>query len=206
MLSRLIRSTKPNLHSIHYLTFTTSSSQSNDDHPKKSSVRRLLVGLGNPGAQFSKTRHNIGFMALDRLQLGYIKASASNFQTPTTGPHDSTLYDIQDPSQTKLGLDVLDMTSKRRLERTQEEGYPYPLVNTTLLKPMSFMNRSGHEVADLIRREKFKLRTNPNSMNNMDEMLVIYDDLSTPYGSLRMKPKGGHGGHNGIRDIIKRLG
>ena len=206
MLSRLIRSTKPNLHSIHYLTFTTSSSHSNEDHPKKSSVRRLLVGLGNPGAQFSKTRHNIGFMALDRLQLGYIKASASNFQTPTTGPHDSTLYDIQDPSQTKLGLDLIDMTSKRRLERTQEEGYPYPLVSTTLLKPMSFMNRSGHEVADLIRREKFKLRTNPNSMNNMDEMLVIYDDLSTPYGSLRMKPKGGHGGHNGIRDIIKRLG
>jgi len=114
MLSRLIRSTKPSLHSIHYLTFTTSASQSNEDHPKKSSVRRLLVGLGNPGAQFSKTRHNIGFMALDRLQLGYIKASASNFQTPTTGPHDSTLYDIQDPSQTKLGSIEFDEEEERR--------------------------------------------------------------------------------------------
>ena len=44
------------------------------------------------------------------------------------------------------------------------------------------------------------------SENKMDEMLVVYDDLAVPFGRMTMKPKGGHGGHNGIRDIIKRVG
>ena len=175
--------------------------------PPANAVRRLLVGLGNPGKAFADTRHNVGFMVLNRLRIGYLKAAISKGAVVQTGPHDSLLYPTLDPmSNASLGLDLIDMNSDRRRQRTVKEGLPYPLVDTTLLQPSTFMNRSGHETADVIRLENFKLRKNAHSMNNMDEMLVIYDDLNTPYGQLRMKPKGGHGGHNGIRDIIKRLG
>lgn len=65
-----------------------------------------------------------------------------------------------------------------------------------LAKPQTYMNRSGQAVAPLVRFYKVP----------PERLLVIYDDLDLPPFTLRLRPKGGHGGHNGMRDIIQRLG
>ena len=65
-----------------------------------------------------------------------------------------------------------------------------------LLKPMTFMNRSGQAVAALARFHKITL----------PEILIVHDDLDLPPGVVRLKRSGGHGGHNGLRDLIAHLG
>jgi peptidyl-tRNA hydrolase, PTH1 family len=170
-------------------------------------VRRLLVGLGNPGAAYAKTRHNVGFMVLDRFQQGYVARAQQQQKPPRRGSPTSPTSAVRlDAATHSLGMDLVDLTSERRRLKTQRDGLPFPRVEASLLKPMTFMNRSGHETAEFLRAREFKLRRNPASENKMDEMLVIYDDLAVPFGKMTLKPKGGHGGHNGIRDIIKRVG
>lgn len=65
-----------------------------------------------------------------------------------------------------------------------------------LLKPMTFMNRSGQSVAALARFYKIPV----------EAILVVHDELDIPPGDIRLKQGGGHGGHNGLRDIIAQLG
>lgn len=64
-------------------------------------------------------------------------------------------------------------------------------VELCLLKPNTFMNLSGHAVRYRLQKEQIPL----------DRLLIVGDDISLPFGSLRLKPKGSHGGHNGLRNI-----
>jgi peptidyl-tRNA hydrolase, PTH1 family len=118
---------------------------------------RLLVGLGNPGSEYAGTRHNIGFMVLDRLG--------------------------------------------------QQEGLafaPAPKWNCTwarwdeiiLVKPMTYMNRSGDSVAPICHY----FRIQPS------ELLTVVDDVALPLGKLRLRASGSDGGHNGLKSIIAHLG
>jgi PTH1 family peptidyl-tRNA hydrolase len=122
---------------------------------------KLLVGLGNPGAQYDKTRHNAGFWFLDEVasRSGVVFRGEGRFQGAIA-----------------------------RLER--KGGYVY------LLKPLTFMNRSGQSVASLAKYFKIK----------PDEILVAHDELDLPPGLVRLKRGGSHGGHNGLRDMISSLG
>lgn len=73
------------------------------------------------------------------------------------------------------------------------------LLNGTvveLAKPMTFMNLSGDALACLLGKEGRAL----------ERTIVVYDELALPLGSLRVRPKGSHGGHNGIKSIISRTG
>jgi PTH1 family peptidyl-tRNA hydrolase len=65
-----------------------------------------------------------------------------------------------------------------------------------LQKPMTFMNRSGQAVGALMRFFRIPL----------EEVLVVHDELDLPAGTVRLKKGGGHGGHNGLRDLISHLG
>lgn len=122
---------------------------------------RLIVGLGNPGGEFSRTRHNAGFWFLDALatELG-----------------------------ARLGTD-----NKLHAEngKVLVSGQP-----VWLLKPGTFMNRSG--LAVTAAQRYFKIAP--------EETLVAHDDLDLPTGTVRLKFDGGHGGQNGLRDIIAQLG
>ncbi len=65
-----------------------------------------------------------------------------------------------------------------------------------LVKPQTYMNLSGQAVGPLVRYYRLPL----------ERLLVVYDDLDLPFGTLRLRPRGGHGGHKGMRSIIEALG
>lgn len=122
---------------------------------------QLIVGLGNPGAQYEQTRHNAGFWFVEAVarHLGGSFRSESKFHG--------------EACKLRLGGEEL-----------------------WLLKPMTFMNRSGQAVAALSRFYKIA----------PDAILVAHDELDLPPGDIRLKTGGGHGGHNGLRDTIAQLG
>lgn len=114
----------------------------------------LIVGLGNIGAEYVNTRHNIGFKILDF----FARKESISFET------------------VKLG---------------QLAQYKFKGRTFFLLKPNTYMNLSGKAVHYWMDKENIPL----------ENMLVITDDLNLPFGSIRIKPKGSDGGHNGLKNI-----
>ena len=120
----------------------------------------LIAGLGNPGAQYRQTRHNAGFMVLDRLAA-------------------------------RLGVKFSRLESKALVTKADYQG-----SRLVLVKPHTFMNLSGQPVGSLSRYYKVPL----------EQLLVVYDEVDLPLGTLRIRPGGGSAGHKGITSIIERLG
>ena len=137
-------------------------------------ARWLIVGLGNPGSRFERTRHNVGFDVLDRFaaEEGLVFGAAAG--GTSDGTAGGTLEKLQKRSRAKLAVGTV--AGKR----------------VVLAKPQTYMNLSGESVKALMRHYRV-----PKS-----RLLVVYDDLDTPVAKLKLKGKGGHGGHNGVRNII----
>lgn len=119
----------------------------------------LIVGLGNPGPEYAKTRHNLGFMLVDLL--------ASRLQTQIK----------RDECRSLIGRAEID---NRIIE---------------LAKPQTYMNLSGEAVSGLIAKND----------RSIERLVVISDDLALPFGTMRIRSKGSHGGQNGLRSIIDCL-
>lgn len=130
--------------------------------PEDIIVPRLIVGLGNPGKKYDKTRHNIGFDAVDCL--------AKRWQ--------------------------VSLSENRRFNGNFGEGFAYPGKKVALLKPLTYMNRSGQSIRAAL--DWFKIEPS--------EVLVIYDDMALPIGRLRIRQSGSAGGHNGVKSAIAHLG
>jgi PTH1 family peptidyl-tRNA hydrolase len=124
---------------------------------QEASQVRLVVGLGNPGAEYNRTRHNVGFDVVDLLA-------------------------------SEWGLNWQHSKSWRALWAKGE--------NVILVKPASFMNRSGEPVSAIANFYKIA----------PSEILVVLDDLALELGRLRIRTEGGTGGHNGLESIIVHLG
>ena len=137
---------------------------------------QLIVGLGNPGAKYLHTRHNIGFVIADataertRLRLTTSRATHAGRSTWTAW------FKRQDLAESGQGT---------------YQGHAF-----TLMKPLTFMNRSGEAVAHYVRALNLKTQ----------DILVIFDDISLPVGTVRLRKKGGAGGHNGVQSVIDHLG
>ena len=121
---------------------------------------RLVVGLGNPGERYRRTRHNAGFMVVDAL--------ARRAGTPR-GSERGEAWVI--PARVG-GEDVL------------------------LVKPLTFMNRSGAAVDALLAAQG----------GAPQDVLVVLDDVALELGTLRVRERGSHGSHNGLRSVIEALG
>ena len=122
---------------------------------------KVIVGLGNPGAKYTETRHNAGFWFVEEVARKY----AGTFR-----------------SEKKFFGDVAKIAV---------EGKEF-----WLLKPETFMNRSGQSVKALMSFYRI----------DADQLLVAHDEIDLPPGTAKLKTGGGHGGHNGLRDIINQLG
>jgi len=120
----------------------------------------LVVGLGNPGSDYARNRHNVGFMAVDAIVHRY---RLSSFR----GKFQGQLAEGE--------------VAGRRVH---------------VLKPMTFMNRSGDSV--LGAQRFFKIPP--------EDVLVFHDEIDLAQGKIRVKRGGGHAGHNGLRSIHARLG
>ncbi|MBE9115847.1 aminoacyl-tRNA hydrolase [Lusitaniella coriacea LEGE 07157] len=123
---------------------------------------QLIVGLGNPEKKYDKTRHNIGFEAVDIL--------AQRWQTK--------------------------WQDNRRFKGQFAEGRSSTGDKVYLLKPSTYMNRSGESIRSVV--DWYKL--------SPESLLVIYDDMDLPLGRLRLRLSGSAGGHNGIKSTISHLG
>lgn len=130
----------------------TSNNDSNE-------MKFLIAGLGNPGAEYAGTRHNIGFMVLDKMAADKELAWESN----------------------RLGHTLT---------------YRFRGKQLIFLKPNTYMNLSGKAI-------RYHLQQNGITPK---ELLVITDDLSLPFGKVRMKARGSSGGHNGLTNIEELLG
>ena len=122
---------------------------------------KMIVGLGNPGAEYEQTRHNAGFWFIDELAWQY----------KATLKEEKKFFG----SVARISISGSDLW---------------------LLKPATFMNRSGQAVAALAQFYKIK----------PEEILVVHDELDIPCGRIKFKLGGGNGGHNGLKDIQARLG
>lgn len=120
----------------------------------------LIAGLGNPGAKYQDTRHNVGFRVIDELVGRY-----------------------------SLGAGRADQGA-----RTWDGAIEGARVK--LAQPQTYMNRSGQSIRSLLDYYDISL----------ENLLVVHDDLDTPFGMLRLRQAGGHGGQNGLRSIVQHLG
>ncbi len=122
---------------------------------------KLVVGLGNPGAEYARTRHNAGFWYVDELA-----------RTGGASWRRESRYQCE-------------------LARVKVAGH-----ELWLMKPQTYMNKSGAAVQALAAFYRIVPA----------ELLVVHDEIDLPPGVVRLKHGGGHGGHNGVRDVIAQLG
>ena len=122
---------------------------------------KLIVGLGNPGSEYTETRHNAGFWFIEELAA----ANGAQFR-----------------SEKKFHGEVAKINIAGR--------------DIWLLKPQTFMNRSGQAIKSLASFYRIEA----------ENILVAHDELDLEVGVIKLKMGGGHGGHNGLRDTIAHLG
>ena len=120
--------------------------------------KRLIVGLGNPGAEYDGTRHNVGFEVINLLS-----------------------EKLKIPLKTR---------GEARVGWGKWRGRP-----VGLMKPMTYMNRSGLAVEKVARDQQL----------DPEDIFVVVDDINLPVGKTRIRARGGDGGHNGIEDIMDWL-
>ncbi|MCP4871888.1 MAG: aminoacyl-tRNA hydrolase [Proteobacteria bacterium] len=121
---------------------------------------QLVVGLGNPGARYERTRHNVGFDVVRRLA-------------------------------DRHGINLRDKRFKAVLGKGNVAG-----ESTVLACPQTWMNLSGDSISPMVGWYKLA----------REDVVVIHDDLDLPFGVVKVKGGGGHGGHNGLRDLVKKMG
>jgi peptidyl-tRNA hydrolase, PTH1 family len=121
---------------------------------------KIVVGLGNPGKDYARTRHNVGFLVLDRLR--------------------SHLTNVSERSRFRSQIGEGSRNGEK----------------VVLVAPQTYMNLSGHAVREV--RSWFHASN--------EDIIVVYDDMDLPFGTLRLRGNGSAGGHNGMSSIVDQLG
>jgi PTH1 family peptidyl-tRNA hydrolase len=139
-------------------------------------IPQLIVGLGNPEPKYDRTRHNIGFNAVDALAKSWQISLLENrkFQ----------------------GIFGEGIFGEGNRSRGQKKGNRPRGQKIRLLKPLTYMNLSGQAIRAAT--DWYKIPA--------ESVLIVYDDMDLPIGKLRMRLAGSAGGHNGMKSTISHLG
>lgn len=127
---------------------------------------KLIVGLGNVGEKYLKTRHNAGFLVLDQL----------------TKELEEEGIEVDWKEESKFKTFIAKIKYKNN--------------DILLVKPATYMNRSGEAVREIINFYKVPL----------ENLTVVFDDIDLPLGTIRIREKGSAGTHKGMKSIIQELG
>ncbi len=165
---------------------------------------KMIVGLGNPGVRYARTRHNVGFDTVETLaaQLGWAWDTRRSQSVIASGTVMRVIQPPKPQRPPKISPPVEDgaavaVEAPAVIEPAPEPPEPIMQPEKMLLvKPQTYMNDSGKAVADLVRFYKLTL----------SDLLVICDDLDSPLGRLRLRERGAAGGQHGMESIIRWLG
>ena len=143
----------------------------------------LIVGLGNPGRKYAKTRHNAGFIMLDKLadKTSTVKGRWQGEHTSCGALTEGSAFS-KFKSEKKFAAEIATCHLSS--------------VTCLLAKPQTYMNLSGQSVAKIAKFHKIPPQN----------IIVIFDDINIPLGEIRTRLKGSAGGHNGMKSIIAHLG
>ena len=176
-----------------------SSSCSNNNN---NNTNYAIVGLGNPGKRFEGTRHNVGFEVIDYLSKnGGGKLLERCCASSSSSSLSSSSLRLQNNSSvnseiSEVVLAEYIVNEEENKGDNNDESSPSSSTRVSrkivLAKPQTFMNVSGTAVRKIMRKYRVPI----------ENVLVVYDDLDTKVGQIRIKKSGSHGGHNGIRDIL----
>ncbi len=144
----------------------------------------VVVGLGNPGSRYDGTRHNIGFAVADALN----QCSKSKSWADVAAEALAFSADALSGRLDQRGWSVKGDRFEAPFSFCGVAGY--------LIKPRTFMNRSGEPLREFLSFRKIPLSS----------VIVIHDEIDIPVGQLRLKVGGGEGGHNGLRSIVTACG
>lgn len=112
----------------------------------------------------------------------------------------------------RVGGPLLEPLTEQQLEQQVQRMLKHPVVNVHLVKPESFMNRSGAPLRSYIDSKLYAsgllkcLKGQASAKNAPARVLVVCDDMTLPFGQMKLKYKGGDGGHNGLASVQQRLG
>ena len=173
-----------------------SSSSSNNTN-----TNYAIVGLGNPGKRFEGTRHNVGFEVIDYLSKN---GGSKLLEESCSSSSSLSSSSLRLQNNSSVNSEISDVVLAEYIVNEEEENEgdddesKSPSSSTrvsrkiVLAKPQTFMNVSGTAVRKIMRKYRVPI----------ENVLVVYDDLDTKVGQIRIKKSGSHGGHNGIRDIL----
>jgi PTH1 family peptidyl-tRNA hydrolase len=144
----------------------------------------VVAGLGNPGARYDLTRHNVGFAVVDALRA-------------CSGVANSDELSKEVGRIAALAVEGR-LASQGWIERTgyHESAFVIGDWSVKLVKPMTFMNRSGEPLQAVLAYSKI----------DISKVIVVHDEIDIPFGQVRIKVDGGEGGHNGLRSISNHCG
>ena len=176
-------------------------SQSSMSSNTNTTTNYAIVGLGNPGKRFEGTRHNVGFEVIDSLRKN---GGSKLLEKSCSSSSSLSSSSLRLQNNSSVNSEISDVVLAEYIVNDEEENEgdddesKSPSSSTrvsrkiVLAKPQTFMNVSGTAVRKIMRKYRVPI----------ENVLVVYDDLDTKVGQIRIKKSGSHGGHNGIRDIL----
>lgn len=141
---------------------------------------KLIVGLGNPGLKYEKTRHNMGFMAIDKFFKQYSQGEASW------------------KNSSKFKSEIVNIEWQKKSNKVKREKWRAEdnIEKILLVRPQTYMNNSG--LAVRLITDFYKIKP--------DDIWILHDDIDLPSGSLKIRLGGASAGHKGVESIIASLG